>query len=56
MKTITLQQSLEHISKMEKWLALTPMQRLLILQDVNLKRGKNYKTLSAGLNACLKYV
>ena len=55
-KVITLEQSQEHVAKMSKWLALTPMQRLVILQEVNAKRGENYKTLSAGLGACLKYV
>ena len=56
MKTITLEQSQDHINKVSKWLLLSPLERLEILKKVNEKRGKNYKTLSAALNSCLKYV
>lgn len=55
-KIISLEQSLNHMAKVEKWLALSPLQRSEILQTVNAQRGKNYKTLSAALGACLKHV
>lgn len=55
-KIFTVRQSQEHIAKVEKWLALTPIQRLEIMKKVEQVRGKRYKTDSALLAACLKYV
>lgn len=55
-KIYTVAQSQEHIAKVEKWLILSPMQRLDIFNKVNEARGKKYKTLSAALGACLKYL
>lgn len=55
-KIFTLEQSQAHIAKVEKWLLLSSMQRLNILQQVNEKRGKAYRTESAALGACLKTI
>lgn len=55
-KLITVSQSLEHVEKIEKWLQLSPIERLMIIKKVEQKRGKTYKTESAALTACLKHV